>query len=69
MAGPYHLRPVLAVLGYLLIALVAFALPGWLLARALRPDDLGLERLLVTMEDVLFQQTERDPIAPDMLEE
>jgi len=38
---------VLAVLGYLLIALVAFALPGWLLARALRPDDLGLERLLV----------------------
>ncbi len=32
-------------------------------------DGWGLERLLVTMEDVLFQQTERDPIAPDMLEE
>ncbi len=32
-------------------------------------DGWGLERLLVTMEDVLFQQTDRDPIAPDMLEE
>jgi GTP-binding protein HflX len=32
-------------------------------------DGWGLERLLVTMEDVLFQQTDRAPIAPDMQEE
>ena len=32
-------------------------------------DDWGLDRLLVTMEDVLFHQTERAPIAPDMQEE
>ncbi len=32
-------------------------------------DGWGLERLLVTMEDVLFQQTDRDPLAPDMFEE
>ena len=32
-------------------------------------DGWGLERLLVTMEDVLFQQTDRDPLAPAMLEE